>query len=184
MFSPADLLAAAEARFGQAVLRQRVAPGGTASVKELELAKIARGVIARVQGAAEQADSWPLPGVWPPGSVSPADGTTSIAGQAYADIWPDDLMQRALDLFDYRAYGGLEAVPASKVTMGKAAEQYFFNVARGVEALTVGGSGEPTSAHPTASRDRMGNSLVADTSMPRKNVLDTFIGPGWDFFTG
>lgn len=180
-FSAQRLLEFAYARFGEEALQQRVAAGKEQSAKEMELLKIARSVISRVQGAAEQADSWPLPGDWPMDSVSPIDGETDISGIPFADMWPADLLQRALELFDWRTYQGLEVIPQAKVTMGKAAETYFFNVARGIEALTVGGLGEPTSGAPLASRDRSGAALLNDGSRDRRNVLDTFVGGAWDW---
>lgn len=180
-FSAQHLLTTAYLRFGPKVLQSRVSPTGSQTDKELELLKIAQSVISRVQGAAEQADSWPLPGAWPEGSVSPIDGHTDIAGEPFTDIWPADLLQRALELFDYRTYAGLEAVPATKSSIGKGAEKYFFDIARGVEALTVGGAGEPTSGTPLSSRDRAGNDLLGDGAQNRKPLLDTFHGGGWDY---
>jgi hypothetical protein len=180
-FSAEDLLYAAKQRFGEEILRARVAPQGSEGDKETELLKIARSVVARVQGAAEQADSWPLPGRWPVDSVSPIDGTTDISDVPFQYVWPDDLMQRALDLFDWRTYQGLEVIPQSKVSAGKEAEKYFFNVSRGIEALAVGGPGEPSSGRPLVSRDRQGRTLIADGSYDRLNVLDSFRFHGWDW---
>jgi hypothetical protein len=181
MFSAADLIAAAEARFGAAALRLRV-NGANDAEKDLELAKVAGSVISRVQAAAQVAGSWPLTGTWPAGSVDPADGTTDISGTPYSDIWPPDLLQRALDLFDWRTYSTLEVVPDSKVTLGKQAEQYFLNVARGVDSLGIGAPADRAPSVPLSTRARDGSTLMGDGSADRRNVLDEFRGPGWDLF--
>ncbi|MDQ6892209.1 MAG: hypothetical protein M3167_06335 [Acidobacteriota bacterium] len=183
MFAASDLVTAAKARFGATNLQQRVAPGASTPLKDLELLKIAQGVIDAFSEAAQNAGLWPLAGVWPAGSVSPLDGTTDVSGQPYANVWPYNMTQRALDYFDGRSYGALEVIPSGKLQMLKAVDAFLLSVAKGAIGLGTSGLDEPSTPRPIASRDRSGRSLTADGAQDRRNLLDTFIGAAWDWWS-
>jgi hypothetical protein len=178
MFGAAELFAAAQKRYDTLVLRQRV-PGASDAAKDLELVKIARGVVRRVEAAAQKSVGWPLPGVWPTGSTDPADNTTDISGAAYADHWPEDLLQHALELFDFRCYAGFEAPPTEKRKLSEAAEKYFQLVQDGAMPLGLAVDTESGGSVPFATRNRDGSSNLPEVP-DMDNVLDTFRA-GWDY---
>jgi hypothetical protein len=180
-FSASDLVTAAKARFGEATLRARIrgAAGDTVAA-DFELVRIANGVIARAIDAAVQI-GWPLPGVWPPGSLDD-DGTTDISGVPYSQIWPKNLLQHALDLFNWRTLSGLEGASDNQRKTGAAAEHFFEQVEMGATSIGVGGPTDTATPEPLAARDRCGRTNLLDGSQDKANVLDTFRGFGWDRF--
>lgn len=179
-FAASDLVTAATARFGSAVLRQRVAPGGDNTAKDLELTKIAQSVIGAVQAAAQAQDQWPLPGQWPAGSVSPVDGSTDVSGVPYRAVWPYNLIDQAMRLFDFRSYSG-EVIPTEKIKVGQMAELFFLNVSKGLTGLGLGVSTDVSSPAPEAARDRQGRSLLNDGSSNGDRLAADFMtGVGWD----
>jgi len=185
MFAASDLVDIAKERFGESVLRERmrgasgVDQNAIDAAADLELTKIATSVISRVQAACVQV-GWPLPGSWPAGSVD-YDGSTDISGTLYADRWPDNLLQVALDLFQWRTLSGNEGISDAMRQVGKAAEAFFVGVQSGAISLGIGGKTDTATPEPVAARDRCGKSLVAGVP-DRTNVLDTFRGFGWDRF--
>jgi len=170
----------AKARFGEAILRTRMrGAGGDPDAADLELVKIANGVISRVQDAAASV-GWPLPGVWPAGSVDD-DGTTDLSGVAYKDVWPKNLLQNALDLFNWRTLSGQEGASDNQRKTGQAAEKWFTAVEMGGASIGVGGATDTATPAPISARDRCGKSLVAGVP-DQENVLGAFRGFGWDRF--
>ncbi len=181
-FSPQNLVEEAKRLYGEDTLRTRVYPDAPAPEDaDRELLRIARTVVSRVAAAAGSGVGWPLPGVWPEGSVNIDD--VSIAGKAYREIWPDDLLQRALELFNFRTYGGFEGDVAPKIRdEGAAAEKFFLNLAKGVIGLGLGVDTDVSSARPISARDRQGRNLLGDGAADMPRMLDTFNGRGWDWF--
>ena len=180
MFEPNDLLEAAKSRFGDSILQNRVAPTGDSSDKEAELIKIAHSVYSRVRASLQANIGWPVPGKWPLGSLD-YDGSTDISGQNFSDRWPDDLIQHALELFDWRTYAGAEAPPTEKRKLAELAEKYFQGLSDGTIGLGVGTDTDTGPPDPIAARDRQGRSLLADGSPDRRTLMDDFIGGGWDY---
>ena len=177
MFTAEAFLAIAEERYGQAVLRDRMRGGSTTQEKDTELLRVAFSVLGRVQVAASASCGWPLPGVWPSGSVDAADN--DISGLAYSDIWPADLLQRALDLFNWRTLAGLEQASDNQRRVGQAAEKYFDSLENGSLSLGLGVPADEKSGTPIAARNRDGSSNVSGVC-DQENVLDTFRGRAWN----
>lgn len=179
MFSSADLVTAAKARFGDAALRERMRGATDSTTQNVELRKIAAGVISRIESAARGSGiGWPLPGSWPEGSVA-ADGTTDVSGELYANLWPGDLLQNALDLFNWRTLSGWESVSDAQRRVGKAAEDFFSEVESGGAGFGLAVIEEPSSPMPLAARNRDGTSNLAEVP-DQENTLDTFAGRAWD----
>ena len=165
----AELVTAAKARFGEAVLRGRmrgaIVPGDQAATNEAadaELEKIAAGVISRVQVAAASQGGWPFP-------------------EPYATTWPDNLLQNALDLFNWRSVSGLDGVADNFRTVGKMAESYFDQVQQGGISLGIGTAGDAASPEFVNARNRDGSSNLSGIQ-DQDNALDSFRGLGWDRF--
>lgn len=178
MFSSADLVTAAKARFGDAQLRSRMRGATSDANANVELTKIAAAVIGRVQDAATPQVGWPLPGSWPEGSLDD-DGVTNISGVLYANKWPKTLYQKALDLFNWWTVSGHEATSDNQRRVGKMAEDWFDSVETGGAGLGLAVLSEPSGPVPIAARDRDGLSLLPGVP-DQENVLDTFIGRAWD----
>lgn len=152
--------------------------GGDNTAADLELYRIAAGVISRVQASASVSVGWPLPGTWPAGSVAD-DGTTDISGDAYSDTWPANLLENAITLFAWRTVKELEQATDNQRRAGDAAEKFFVGVEGGSIGLGLGVSTEPNSPSLLAARNRDGTSNVA--SVPdQDNLLDAFAGDAWD----
>ena len=178
-FSSADLVTAAKTRFGESVLRNRMRGASGTTAQDLELTKIAGGVIGRVRDAAVQV-GWPLPGNWPAGSVD--DDDSDIGGTPYSEIWPKNLLQKALDIFNWRTVSGLDATSESQRKVGLDAERWFDSVEAGGNSLGVGGSADTARPVPVSARNRAGEALTTECGETRENTLDTFRGFGWDQF--
>jgi len=179
MFSPSDFLDRAFTRYGEQVLRDRMrGANGDPDTADRELYRIAKSVFGRVQAACTPSIGWPLPGVWPAGSLED-DGTTSIAGEAYADRWPDNLLQNALDLFNWRTVAGLDAASDNQRQVGKLAEAYFAAVETGSLTVGIGGDTDVSEPLPAVARNRDGSSNVSGVP-DRENTLDIFSGSAWD----
>jgi hypothetical protein len=176
MFDAAALLELAETRFGAAILLERMRGPSGSDEKALELRKIVRGVIGRIQAAAAPNVGWPLPGNWPTGSTDEND--QDISGQAYADAWPPDLLQHALDLVNWRSMSGLDATSDNSRKVGLAAEEFFNRVEKGGIGLGLMVSTEPGTPTIFAARSRDGASLIGDDD--RENLLDKISGRSWD----
>jgi hypothetical protein len=181
VLAASDLLAAAIARFGQSPLEQRVAPGASGAAKEIQLTMIAQSAISAIQGALQASSGWPIQGTWPAGSVSPLDGTTDVGGELYQDVWPADLVEQALQLFDFRTYAGLEIIPAEKLKIGTMAAKYLVDLARGAVGISTGTTTDISVAVPIAARGRDGTNQLADGGADMPRVLDNFDGRGWDW---
>jgi hypothetical protein len=180
MFSANDFVDIAKSRFGEDVLRSRMRGArGDSGAADLELTRIAAGVIARVMDACVQV-GWPIPGTWPTGSFD-EDGT-KLDGQFYADVWPRNLLQNALDLFNWRTVSGLDGVSDNQRRVGVAAETYFNKVELGASSIGVGGATDTATPAPVAARSRSGGTNLADGSQDKQNVLEAFSGFGWDRF--
>jgi hypothetical protein len=179
-FSPQDLVIEAKSLYGETTLRNRVYPDApTPPDADKELLRIARTVVSRVAAAAESSVGWPLPGTWPEGSLNVA--AVDISGTPYSQIWPDDLLQRALELFNFRTYSGMEGDFPQKVgDEGKAAEQFFMSLAKGAIGLGLGVDTDTATPEPMAARDRQGRNLLGDGAADNERILDTMHGPGWD----
>jgi hypothetical protein len=176
MFDADALLALAKARYGEAQLRDRMrGAAGNASAADAELLAIAASVVSRVKNAAVQV-GWPLPGRWPADSPN--------AGELFADAWPENLLQNALDLFNWRTLSGLEGASDSQRHVGQSAERFFDAVEKGGSALGVGGPTDTATPAPVAARNRAGDALIPGPA-DRSNVLDVFgkNSWGWDRFS-
>jgi hypothetical protein len=168
LYGASDLLEAAKSRFDETVLRNRMR-GALSSIDDAdsELLEIAESVVSRVQAAVTASIGWPLPG-------------TSEDGVAFAEAWPADLLQRALDLFNWRTLSGLETVADQQLRIGMAAEKYFDMVQAGSVGLGLGVSVDLSPPSPLAARTRDGSSNIGTVS-DRVNALDSLTGRGWDF---
>lgn len=178
MFKAEDFVDIAKDRYGEAVLRERMRGArGDTDKADGQLLTIANGVIARVQDAIVGSVGWPLPGTWPAGSED--DDGTPIAGTAYADIWPKNLLQKALDLFNWRTVSGLDEASENQRRVGKMAEDYFDGVESGANGIGILTTTDLTTAAPIAARNRDGSSNVAGVP-DQENILDIFTGLSWD----
>lgn len=181
MYSPTDFLERAFTRYNETVLRNRMRGAqGDADTADRELYRIAKSVFGRVQEACASSVGWPLPGTWPAGSTDD-DGTTSIAGTAYSERWPDNLLQRALDLFNWRTVAGLDEASDNQRKVGQDAEKWFTDLENGNVALGLAGDGasENGTGEPVAARERNGDSNVTG-ACDKPNLLDDFRRGGWD----
>jgi hypothetical protein len=180
-FSAAALVTKAKSRYGAAVLEGRMrGAGGNATNADIELGAIAGSVISRVAAACLPSVGWPLPGTWPAGSLAD-DGITSIAGTAYTDIWPENLLQMALDLFNWRTVSGLDSASSNQRAVGQMAEKFFTDLEMGAIALGIGGASDVTASDlPLTARNRDGSSNDSNSS-DTENLLDgVFSGRAWD----
>jgi len=168
-FTASALLALAKARYGEQILRNRMAgAGGDGTKADAELLTIAEGVVSRVQAAAQTSVGWPLPGA-DPDSETP-----------WREAWPKNLLQQALVLFDWRTRAGFEAVSIDQRKIGETAEAYF--VALGAQEQDWGLQGPTDVEGPQIriARQRDGSSTI--TRIPDgRNTLDAFKGGGWDW---
>lgn len=169
MFTATEFLTLAKARYGEAILRGRmrgaIVPGdqnATNAAADTELEKIASGVISRVQAAATAQGGWPFP-------------------TPYDDTWPDNLLQNALDLFNWRTVSGLEGTADNFRTVGKMAESYFDQVQQGGISLGIGTPGDKATPEFVNARNRDGSSNISGIC-DTENALDAFRGLGWDRF--
>jgi len=160
-FASADLLVLAKARYGDATLRNRMRGAqGDGGLADVELLAIADSVYARVVDAARRNVGWPFPA-------------------PYNETWPANLLQRALDLFNWRTISGLEGTSDSQRKVGEAAEAWFTKAELGGVSLGVGGPDtDSATAEPVAARARDGSSTIGQDD--RENVLDQMSGFGWD----
>lgn len=177
-FAAQDLVDAASKVFGEAQLRDRVAPRGDKTAKDRELLRIASSVVSAFAGAAGQSVGWPLPGLWPPLSAD-ADGN-DISGRPYREVWPANMLQKALEIFNARTYMALEVVPDQMRRTVTAVEKWLFDFARGSVALSIGGDTDTSSPSPESTHDRQGHNLLADGAADHDLLLDQFRGLGWD----
>ncbi len=170
-FASADLLAYGKARYLETVLRNRMrGAAGDEDAADIELSKIAESVIARVRSAAQVSVGWPLPEVDPDTSV------------AYRAAWPKNLLQHALELFNWRTLAGFEQVSPDQRKIGEAAEAYFDALADGSEAWGIATSGDTGVPLPVAARDRAGNANIAGLGIyDRRNLFGELAGAGWDY---
>lgn len=187
-FTAAAFLDAAKKRYGTDALRRRVrgaqqTEGSTnAALADVELLKIAASVIGRVQAAARASVGWPLQGTWPAGSLDETltPPANDIGGVAYSDRWPTELLQRALELFNWRTQAQLEQVSDHAMQIGRTAEKYFDQVESGGISLNLGIDTDVGDPEPLAARDRSGAAL-RDGYTDRSNVLESLEGYGWDY---
>ena len=183
-FSAQDLLDVANARYGQQVLRNRVAPSGTNDDKDLVLLQKAQGVIQRVAQVCQKSVGWPLPGTWPAGAANPTDpGGSPLAGtELYRSIWPADLLEHAVGLLAWRTWdgGAIEMVSQDVRKIGEAHDKYFDYLADGSESLGIGVDTDVAYPVTLSSRDRCGRNLLSDGAPDRNNLLDVFSGLPWD----
>lgn len=163
-FSAEDLVDLAKKRYGAAILRTRMrGAGGDATLADAELLAIATSVFSRVKVAASAQNSWPFSAL-------------------YAEAWPENLLQNAMDLFNWRTLSGLDSASENQRLVGKAAEDYFQKVQSGAIPLGVGGDRDTSTPTPVAARGRDGSSNL--TGIPdRENTLDAFRGLGWDYWS-
>lgn len=183
--TPNDIFDAAVLRYGAPQLRNRMRGAPDDGNADLELLKIAHSVFNRVQGAASQSIGWPLPGRWPDGSISPTDGSTDISDHTYDEIWPADLMERALQLFNGRTFTGMDQVPPEQMKVWKAAETWFDDFQSGAAPIGIISPTAPRGLRAAATRDRSGRSNVPGVSDTTTIYEDRFgnaifSGRGWD----
>jgi len=178
-FSAPNLLAAAKARYGEKKLQERIRGAvGDATKADTELTRIAQSVISRARAALQKSGRWPIIGTWPDGSKDAAG--TDISGERYAEIWPPNLLENALELFNWRTLTGLEQTSTQQQKVGAAAEKFFSDIDSGDMPLGIGGDFDVVAPAPFAARNRDGSSNVP--GIPNvDNLLDTFAGGGWDF---
>lgn len=176
MFEAQDLVDIAKRRFGETKLRERMR-SDDASDADDQLLRIAQSVLSRVQAAASTSVGWPFPGTWPDGSF---DGVgEDISNEPYTDVWPENLLQNALDLFQWRTVAGLEQATDNQRRVGVAAEAYFVAVGSGEIGLGLASTTEAGSPGFLAARNRDGSSNIG--SVPdQDNALDIFTGESWD----
>lgn len=180
--TPTALLNAAKARFGEGFLRGHILNSGNDAARDAELLKIAAGVLNVVQAACQAYIGWPIPGAWPAGSISPVDGSSDVSGQNYADVWPGDLWNHALNLINWRAWEGFEGVPLDVRKIGQGHELYFTQLGQGAISIGIGGATDGGEAPKIAvSRDRFGKNLLNDGARDQPYVSDSMHGIGWDF---
>jgi len=115
-FTSADLLGYAKKRYLEDILRARMTGArGNAEFADVELTKIAESVVGRIRNAAQASVGWPV-------------------------LVTANVLQRALELFNWRTQQGLEAVSIDQRKIGEAAEKFFDDLAEGGEAWDpVGG---------------------------------------------
>ncbi len=178
-YSAQDLVADAKARHGESILRTRMrGAGGDADLQDLELVKIAQGVISSFQAVLLAIGQWPLPGTWPDGSLD-ADGT-DLSGVAYSEVWPFALQERALDIFNFRSFGTYSEIPKDVRDIGLSGEKFLVNVQAGTVPIEVGTATNVSPPETLIARKRDGTSnfeSIPDTSP----VLDMFRGGAWDY---
>ena len=179
MFGAPELLAVAKKRFGEDILRSRMlGSAATASDQDRELTRIALSVVGRVQAAVTPSVGWPIPEVWPVGSLD--ENGNNLGGVAFKDRWPYDLLQHALELFNWRTLSGSQEVSEQQRRIGAMAERYFDELARGLISLGIGGMLEVAGAEVLIARNRDGSSNIA--GIPDTDpVLDTFHDFAWDY---
>src|SRR6185503_5384523 len=145
-FTAVDLLAFAKVRYGEAVLRTRMrGTAGDPVAADAELTKISESVVGRIRSAAQSSVGWPV-------------------------LVTANVLQRALELFNWRTLAGYEQVSSTQRDIGRAAEKFFDDLAEGEEAWGVAGSTDTSSPHPLAARDRDGNALLGSVS-DRRNLF-------------
>lgn len=180
MFTAAQFVAIAKTRYGEVVLRTRMRGSVTdTTAADTELKRIANGVIGRVQDAVGATIGWPIPGTWPTGSKD--DDSTDIGGTAYADVWPKNLLQMAMDLFNWRTVSGLDQSSDNIRRAGMAAEAYFEKVESGELGIGIStGTGPTSPGEPMSARARDGSSNISGGGDDRDHLLDFWGGRSWD----
>jgi hypothetical protein len=170
-YTSADLLADGKERYDENELRVRIAFGRTLTeaASDAELLEIAQSVYARVRSAAQASVSWPLPG-------------TDDDGNAYADVWPRNVFQHALELFNWRTISGSLSVSEEQRRIGMAAEKFFDDLEKGLIGWGIGGITDLTVSPVLAARNRDGSSNLSSVSdRTRPTMLDAFRGGAWDW---
>jgi hypothetical protein len=173
-----DLVALATSAFGASALKSGLTG---ASDTDAALAIAAEGVRARVQSACSARIGWPLPGVWPAGSVDPRNpGTALSSGTTYADVWPADLFAHAIGLLLWRTQNAIEGQSSDQRKVGQSHEQYFNDLESGKVGLGIGGTTDKGPNIPIAARDFTGKALI--TGIPdRISITTKFEGdPFWE----
>jgi len=158
-FTGSDLLDYAKKRYLEQVLRDRMrgAAGDTAKA-DIELLKIAESVVGRVRSAAQISVGWPV-------------------------LVTANVLQHALELFNWRTFQGLDSIGVDQRKIGEAAEKFFDDLGQGAEAWgieSVADVGTPPT--PAAARARDGSALI-DTLSDRRNLFGELSGAGWDYIT-
>jgi hypothetical protein len=186
-----DLLSDAEERFGADVLKNRMrGAGGDATAATEELSKIASSVMDRVKSACLGSGiGWPIPGFWPvdPGGVdaeAPDQAQTDtaaddVSGKGYREVWPQDLLQHALDLFNWRTQSGLDRISDQALRVGQMTEKWFEKLEAGSVSLGTGTAGDVADSPILLGRNRDGTSNIEGIP-DRRTMLDTFRSWGWD----
>jgi hypothetical protein len=156
-FTGSDLLTYAKARYLQQVLRDRIAgAAGDNTLADLELLKIAESVVGRVRSAAQISVGWPV-------------------------VVTANVLQHALELFNWRTLQGREAIAADQRKIGEAAEKFFDDLGQGAEAWGVESAADVgTPPAPVAARARDGSALIGTIS-DRPNLFEELSGPGWNW---
>lgn len=165
-----DLYNAAIARFGAPYLQSRFqgAPDRAVALKSVVTA-----VYQEVIKECQQAEGWPLPGVWPTGSVDPRDGATPIGGQTYDSIWPGILLEHAIGLVNWWTMSGTTGISQDQRLVGQSHEAWFARLGQGKEGLGIGGATDV--APPT---------FLVTTEGPQSCfVSDEMNGLGWKYRT-
>lgn len=175
MFAPSNLLAFAQARYGEQIFVARLSSAPDTDAAQLA---IAAGVWQLAKAKCSRKLGWPLPNQWPPDSVSPVDGT-DCSGLNYSDVWPGDLLEHAAGLINWRTLIGKTGIGQDQRLIGQAHIDFFTRLGDGAEDLGIEG-GDAASPLPFASRDRFGHNLLNDGAPDTPPFSDTFCGPGWD----
>ena len=145
---------------------------------DVQLLQIAMSVLSRARAALQKSDRWPIQGTWPSGSTD-ASGT-DISNQPYTDIWPPNLHENALELFNWRTLSGSDQASSQQQRVGAAAEKYFEAIDSGDMPLGVGSDLDVGPPLSFAARNRDGSSNVP--SVPDKQTaMDSLIGGWWDY---
>lgn len=181
-FSAGALLAIAKKRFGEDVLRNRMRGSVAAhDDQDRELRRIALSVLGRVEAAVTPSVGWPIPGSWPSGTFDENDD--DLFGIPYRDLWPYDLLQHALELFNWRTLSGMEEVSDQARRIGVAAERYFDELQKGIIGLGAVGILDVVGSETLVARNRDGSSNIGNVPGVQ-NTLDVFSYGGWDWVAG
>lgn len=175
LFTAEDLLEAAKERFGEEKLQLRMRGALVAGVIDStkaddELLEVAEGVYAVVRAAAMPSVGWPFPG-------------EDDDGLLYAEKWPGNVFQMALDLFNYRAWSDYEAISDTEAERGKSAEKFFRELEKGLIGLGIGGDTDVSAAVMLSARDRTGAPVILGLQYPdTPNLLDNLRAAGWNTY--
>ncbi len=154
-FAAADLLTQAKLRYKEAILRNRMRGAADATAADAELTKIAESVIGRVRSAAQASVGWPV-------------------------LVTANVLQRAMELFNWRTLNGQEVVSQDQRRVGESAEAYFNRLEDGSEAWGIESSADVSPSKPIAARSRDGSALISSLS-DRRNIYDELKDGGWDW---